>query len=87
MTEPGMFTLYARREPSTDDVLARYAPKARKTDVVLYTDAACTEPKARFRWDYAPTRRKRTIIFNCWRWRLEWVDQPLQKRPPALPHQ
>lgn len=68
-------TIYARKEPSTDEILKTYAPNAKKFDVVLYGDKAGTIKKGTFRWDFSskPTRRNKFVNFNCFRYRLEWI--------------
>ena len=65
-----LLPLYLRREP-TDD---RYRPPG-KLDVVLYRDEACTDRAGRWPWfdNSRPTRRNRSIMFNCWRWRIVWM--------------
>lgn len=70
-----LFTLYARREPSTDPVLKTYAPGSKRNDVVFYRDAACTRPYGRWAWHVspAPNRRRRSIVLNCFRWAVVWV--------------
>ena len=71
-----LLPLYLRREPTTDDVLLRMAPKARKLDVQTYRDAACTNPIARWPWHYSqgkPRRNCRTVTVNCYRWQAVWL--------------
>jgi len=70
-----LLPLFARREPTTDDVLLKRDPKAKKTDVVLYRDAACTQAMGRFPWycNGRPTKRTKVVTVNCWRWSLNWV--------------
>lgn len=69
------FTIYARKEPTTDDVLLKYAPGAKKFDVVLYADREGKLKKGTYRWDLSskPTRRNKFVNFNCFRYRLEWI--------------
>lgn len=68
-------TLYARKEPSTDEILLKYAPHQKEFDVVLYGDKAGTIKKGVYRWDLSskPTRRNKFVNFNCFRYRLEWI--------------
>ena len=74
------FTLYARREPTTDSVSIQYVPPrqlARLRDVVLYRDAQATDRAARIPWHYTssiPRRSAKTIMLNCFRYRLQWID-------------
>jgi len=73
-----MLTLYARREPTTDKILIKMAPDAakKKKDVVLYKDEGGTIPVGRYPWDYSnrPTRAKKTIVHNCFTYKLIWLD-------------
>lgn len=69
-----MYTLYARREPTTDLITLKYDLKSKRTDVVIYTDNECKEFKVRIPYYYTPklTRNKKTIILNCNKYKLEW---------------
>ena len=77
MKRTPLLTLYARREPTTDGVLFKYAPKAKRFDVVLYTDRNATKPKARFMWFSAGNLRPthKTVMLNCYRWRAVWLPK------------
>lgn len=71
-----MITVYARREPTADSLrwsLPGYP--FGKRDVQVYRDAECTNPFARIPWHYSscPRRAQKTIVLNCYRWRLQWV--------------
>lgn len=44
-----LLPVYLRKAPSTDPVLKQYWPNARKTDVLVYEDAAGLKLKATFR--------------------------------------
>ena len=68
-------TLYARKEPSTDEILLKYAPNAKKFDVAIYADNQAQNKRCVFRWDLSskPTRRNKFVNFNCFRYRLEWI--------------
>lgn len=75
-----MHTLYARKEPTTDWMLAR-VPRSRLTakhrDVVLYRDQEGKEAVARFPWYHVrskPDRRKKNINLNCVRYSLVWLE-------------
>lgn len=69
------FTLYAKREPTSDDILKKYAPNAKKFDVVIYSDKEGQNKKCVFRWDLSskPTRRNKYVMINCFRYKLEWI--------------
>ena len=77
MKRTSLLTLYARREPSADSVLLKYAPNAKRFDVVLYTDHKATQPKARFMWFSADNLRssRKTVMLNCYRWRMVWLPK------------
>ena len=71
-----LLSLYLRREPTTDDVLRRMAPKAKRFDVVAYKSAECVTPCARWPWHYTkskPTRRNKRVMFNCYQWATVWL--------------
>ncbi len=70
-----LLTVFARREPTTDDVARRYMPArqlARCRDTVIYRDRACRRFFCRIPWHYRanPRRNTRFITLNCFRWRL-----------------
>jgi hypothetical protein len=73
----GLITLYARKEPTTDSTTLAHPEftKGNEQDIVLYSNAEATEQKCRFPWYYStkPDRRNKTVMFNCHRWRLEWL--------------
>ena len=65
-----MITLYARREASAPNVLPRQFD-----DVVIYRDREATDRKARYPWHVKrPDRRNRYVTLNCFRYRLEWLE-------------
>lgn len=68
-------TIYARKEPSTDEILLKYSPYQKEYDVVLYADKEAKTKRGAFRWDLSnkPTRRNKFVNFNCFRYRLEWI--------------
>lgn len=72
------FTLYARREPTTDALCLQYCPPAQVEslrDVVLYRDPSATVPVARFApFRTRPDRRSRYVRINCYRWNLVWLE-------------
>lgn len=68
-------TLFAREEPTTDDVLRQYAPEAKRLDTVFYEDSACQVPYARIPWHHrGRPRKRRSVVLNCFRWNLQWVS-------------
>jgi len=76
-----MLSLFARRELTADDVAIKYLSatelkQKRHMDVVVYEDSMCRTPKARWSWYQSskPTRRNHTIMLNCYRWRLVWLE-------------
>lgn len=69
-----LITLYARKEPTTDQVALAHG-QVHRTDTVLYEDEACQKPKARFTWfgSTSPRRGQKRVTLNCWQWKLQWV--------------
>ena len=74
--------LYARKEPTTDDVLKKYAPNAKRYDVCLYKDEAATELYARYTWFSTPkpNKRTKTVSLNSVRWALIWLEDKKHER-------
>ena len=70
-----LITLYARREPTTDATILRYAPNAKKYDVCIYSDKECKTFKARFVWHGVPRKTRKTVMLNCWKYALEWLPE------------
>jgi hypothetical protein len=72
--EKMLITLFARKEP-TSDTVSKALGMARRMDTVLYRDAACTDVAGRYSWFYSgcPDRRFKTVMLNCWKWKLEWL--------------
>jgi hypothetical protein len=69
-----METIYARREPSTDWYLAKYAPSAKKMDVQTYKDQEAIKLFGRFMWYQNPPRRgTKKLTLNCYRWNVVWL--------------
>jgi len=70
-------TLYARKEPSTDEILLKYAPHAKKFDVSIYSNNQGRGKICTFRWDLSnkPTRRNRYVTINCYKYKLEWLTE------------
>ena len=77
MKQTSLLTLYARREPTTDSVLLKYAPEAKRFDVVFYMDRNAIMPKARFMWFSAENLRptRKTVMLNCYLWRIVWLPK------------
>lgn len=69
-----LITLYARKEPTQDPVLKAHG-LGRRRDTVIYSDAACTKPKARFSalGSQCPRTGTTRVTINCFKWRLKWV--------------
>lgn len=70
----GLLTLFARREPTADPV-DKTLGLAHKKDVVLYSDRECTKRACVIPWHFSglPRRNSKFVMFNCWRWNLEWA--------------
>lgn len=70
-----MLTVYARKEPTTDEVTLKYAPEQKRFDVQVYKDKAGKMPFARFMWHYKsiPTKRNKYVTINCFKWAIEWI--------------
>ncbi len=69
-------TLSAREEPAKpNDWLPAHLTRTRR-DTVIYQDAACTSPYARWAWHVSgrPTRRK-TATLDCYTWQLVWLPR------------
>ena len=71
-----LLTLYLRREPTTDLILAG-TPIVTRFDVAAYVsrDTKNIVPKTRWRWDMAskPTRRNKRVRVNCFQWAVVWL--------------
>ena len=70
-----LLTLFARKEPTRDRIDIDRGMGHRQ-DTVLYRDAACTTPMARWPWHYTscPRRGQKRVTLNCCNWALAWVD-------------
>lgn len=70
-------TLYARKEPTTDSIWHKYGKGKVPKDVVLYQDGEATEKATIYPWYYSnkPRRNQKTIIHNCWRFKLKWLPE------------
>lgn len=75
-----MTTLYARREPTTDDTAIKMLKDSPREleglkDICLYSDKSCTDFKALIPWHYKGKPRKRTkfVRLNCFRYAVEWA--------------
>lgn len=68
-----LITLYARKEPTVDQVAINQGQAFRK-DVVFYHDEECVRKFCHWSWHTAPPRKtKKTITLNCARWTLRWL--------------
>lgn len=79
----GLHTLYLRHEPTTDEVWPQYGDGQTKYDVRAYYDRRCTRLAGIFPWHYTsskPRRKQKTMMLNCWRWRVVWLPAV----PPAV---
>jgi hypothetical protein len=75
-----MNTLFARKEPTTETLPRGAGQTARKMDTVLYKDAQASEAAMRIPWHFnrsTPTKKQRTVFFNCHRYLLAWLP-PLE---------
>ena len=73
---------YARKEPTTDDVVKKYGQPDRVYDVQLYHDKAAKKQYARFVW-YSrgkPTRRNKFVTVNGYRSMIEWLPDAWKGR-------
>ena len=86
-------TVYARREPTLDEVVLQYGPqderelrKAKWKDVVIYHDPCCRQVYCRFaaRHISNPDRRNKWITLNCCRYRLVRINDLDQHPLPVL---
>jgi hypothetical protein len=68
-----LLTVWARKEPTTDEVAQAFGLK--KKDTVFYRDCACKQLFARKPWWQSghPRRNTRKVHLNCWPWALQWV--------------
>jgi hypothetical protein len=67
---PQTFTLYLRREPSTDPLWRSYGHR----DVCAYRDEASITLAGRFTASYKQPRKGcKTVVLNCVRWRAVWL--------------
>ena len=66
--------IYARQEPTTDDIINKYHPKNNKKDTVFYHDKDCKQKYCRIPWHHSnrPVSRK-TVTLNCFNYQIEWV--------------
>lgn len=69
-------TLYARYEPTTDNILPEELRKQKKyNDVCIYSDKNGIQFEARFPWFYSgsPTPKRQSLILDCAKYNLEWI--------------
>jgi hypothetical protein len=77
-----LLSVYARLEPTTDEVLIKYDPKRvlKKMDVQVYKDEECTIPFGRYTWwQDQPIQSDKTVVLNCYRWNLVWKEDLVAK--------
>lgn len=78
-----LLPIFLRREPTTDGILLRYVPGAKRSDVVAYRDRECLKPIARWSWYLTrPDRRFKRVMLNCYQWRAVWLPD-LPSASPA----
>lgn len=68
-------TLYARQEPTRDEMTLKLWPKTRQKDTVIYKDPEAREIYAVIPWHRSnrPMSRK-SVTLNCFKWDLVWID-------------
>lgn len=79
------WTVYARKEPTTDSSTMDMIKAAggvlgvlsKKQDVQVYKDRKAKLPLARYPWYYRhrPTKRNKQIVVNCVIYKLVWLEQ------------
>ena len=69
-----LITLYASKEPTTDDIWHKHGTGPTPLDVVLRKEKHGLE-YARIPWHHAskPDRRHKYKMLNCYWFHLEWV--------------
>ncbi len=69
------FTVYARKERTTDSTTLTHFPNSKKEDVQIYRDRQAKIPFARFTWGMknTPTKRNKYVTLNCFKYNLEWI--------------
>lgn len=70
-----LLTVFARKEPTTDDVAIKHGLRSKK-DTVFYRDPECKRFFARKPWHQSghPTRVTKKVTLNCFVWVVKWVD-------------
>lgn len=76
---------YARREPSTDSILKKYAPGEKKFDVQVYSDQEATKKYARFMWDQKrPKKSDKKVMINGYPWELQWLPDLTEQKSKGM---
>lgn len=65
-----MQTMYLRKEPYTDMVCGE---PFERFQVCYYADKECTILKATNSNPSKPTKRNKYVMFNCMKYKVEWV--------------
>ena len=70
-----MLTLYARKEPTTDQLILKLWPSTKVQDVVIYCDKKCTKELSRHTWGNHKQldKRNKYVFHNCYKYKLEWI--------------
>ncbi len=83
-----LITVFARKEPTTDDVTLKYGPQGKK-DTVFYRDRDCKHIFVRKPWYQSgqPTKATKTVQLNCFRWAVQWLEQESNLRDTKVAQQ
>lgn len=67
-----MFTVYAQKVKTSDEITLKLWPKTKKEDVAIYRQNGSLF--AIFPWYYAskPKKNWKHVMLNCFRWNLIW---------------
>lgn len=77
----GLPTLYARYEPTNDEMALAYANRGKhKRDVCLYADADASDYRGRFAWNYRrkPNKGSKACLHGNLQWQLVWLEDLAQ---------
>ena len=77
-----LLTLYAKKTPTKDTLTTTTLGWKGKLDTTLFSDPACKVAKMVIPWHYSatPRRNQKTVMYNCWRWNLVWVNSATRMR-------
>lgn len=69
------FTVYARKEPTTEKETLKHFKNKNRFDVQIYRDKKAKVPFGRWAWYLKdkPTKRNKEVVINCFSWQLEWI--------------